>query len=73
MVDLACPSCNTSDDLSIIGLEDGLLRYKCGICLSDWLQPDGPDLQQCENGDCCNWTPEGVSYCNTCILTGIPK
>jgi len=71
MSEPSCPSCGAIDT-SVIGLEDGQLRYKCDSCLADWLEPNGPDLQQCENGDCPNWIPDGTVVCNTCRLAGIP-
>jgi len=67
----ACPSCG-SGDASVIGIEEGKIRYHCTLCLEDWLDGGGPDLKLCDSPDCRNWIPEGIAYCSHCVTRGAP-
>jgi transposase-like protein len=71
-VEPQCPSCG-GIDLTVMGLEEGSLRYKCDNCLGDFLFHDGPDLKLCENLNCSNWVPEGIKFCGECIWRGAPN
>lgn len=66
--DPACPSCG-SGDCTVMGLEDGSIRYRCQHCLNDWLDA-GPDLKLCDTPDCENWVQEGIAYCTQCVRKG---
>jgi transposase-like protein len=69
MIDVNCPACG-AEMAHVIGLEDGRIRYRCDLCLNDWLEREQPGLRLCSNPRCVNWVQEPDTRCGSCLLEG---